>query len=262
LDGQQQPTIVLLSMHKAASSFLAGKFATATLAICPGMHVVPYHQRILEGATLAALSLPARGVLATRVYPHLFDTIIEQPEPSRGRYADKRLIMVRRDPRDAAVSGYFSAAYSHPAPPSQADQFHARRERLLQLGLLEGIRQDYAHVAIREYRQCMTFLERFPQTLDVPYELLVTDFPTWIDRVAKYLNWSSSMVSRIAPDLGKEVQAPAQVDHTRHKRRVRPGNWHEVFDDSLSRLFQDELGELLSRGGYLSESRGGALAGR
>jgi hypothetical protein len=249
-------------MHKAASSFLAGSFASATLAICPGMRVVPYHQRILEGATFTTLPLPARSVLATRVYPHLFDTIVEQPAPLGGRYADKRLIMVRRDPRDAAVSGYFSAAYSHPVPAAHADQFHARRERLLQLGLLEGIRQDYAHVAIREYRQCMSFLERFPQTLDVPYELLVTDFPMWIDRVAKHLDWSQSMVSQIAPGLGNDVQAPAKVDHTRHKRRVRPGNWREVFDDSLSTLFQNEVGELLSRGGYLSQSPSEALAGR
>jgi hypothetical protein len=245
-----QPTIILLSVHKGASTFLAGEFASAAQCLLPGLVHLPVHYLQLRGRTLADMALPERGVLATRVYPHLYDALIESPVPRCGRFAGKRLVMVRRDPRDVAVSLYYSAAHSHPVPPGDPAPFLARRRRLLELGVSEGIRAETAAPALAEFRQAMDFLDRFPQTLDAPYEQLVIEPDRWLSRVADHLGWATAVVPVLGDALRPCLQPPPRERPDQHKRRITPGNWREVFDDRLCALFQHEAGSLIARAGY------------
>ena len=73
------PTIILLSVHKGASTFLRGHFAPALERVL-GLRHVAVHQEQLRGVSMTDLALPPTGVVASRVYPPQYDTILEDPD--------------------------------------------------------------------------------------------------------------------------------------------------------------------------------------
>ncbi|MHC5005305.1 MAG: sulfotransferase domain-containing protein [Planctomycetota bacterium] len=246
------PTIVMLSVHKGASTFLTDRFGPALEQVF-GMRHVPVHQEQLRGVDLAELALPPTGVVATRVYPPQYDTLVEDPVPAGGRFADKKLIMLRRDPRDVAVSFYYSFAFSHTPPPGEGKntkRFHARREALQKMDLPTGILKYTAKPAIKQFLATVEFLERYPDTCLTTYETLTTDFPAWMATVQRFLGWTDEQAAQVSAGLEDEVRPPDEEDPYQHKRRVTPGNWREAFTPKLCRLFQRKLGSLLTDAGY------------
>ncbi|MHC5005306.1 MAG: hypothetical protein ACYTJ0_19560 [Planctomycetota bacterium] len=106
--GGDLPTAILLAVHKGASTFLAAELAPAICRELPGIEHLRIGWSHLRGTPPEAMALPPTGTIATRVYPDLFDRLVEDPPPAGGRFADKRIVLVRRDPRDAAVSLLYS----------------------------------------------------------------------------------------------------------------------------------------------------------
>jgi hypothetical protein len=247
------PTVILLSVHKGASTFLTNVLAPRIVAVFPGMRHVAVHQEVLNGTPIGKLALPPTGVVASRVYPNLYDEIIEDPVPAGGRFADKKLVMLRRDPRDVAVSFYYSFAFSHTPPPGEGRhvrKFHARRESIRTMDLPTGIVKYTARPAIKQFLATIDFLDRYPQTLLTTYEELVTTPRAWLDRVGAYMDWSDEVVGAIGAHLDDELSPPHEEDPYRHKRRVVPGNWREAFTPRLNRLFEAKLGHHLIEAGY------------
>ncbi len=80
--------------------------------------------------------------------------------------------------------------------------------------------------------------------------MLTTDFAAWLARVQSHLGWTDEQAARVGHGLEVTVAAPAREDPHRHKRRVTPGNWREVFDDRLHRLFEESIGPDLEAAGY------------
>lgn len=247
------PTTVLLSVHKGASTFLTNNLVPEIIRLRPGMRHLPYGALLWSGEAPETLALPSTGVVATRVYPDHYDTIAEDPVPAGGRFAGKRLLMLRRDPRDAAVSAYYSYAYSHGIPPRESQEFHGfleRRERLQQVDVRVGVRDHTAQRMCGEFLGTVDFLVRHPETHLTTYEQLVTDFPGWIATVGEVFGWTSDETRQAEERLAPVVAPPESVDHMKHKRRVTPGNWREVFDDELRELFSRLLGPHLEAAGY------------
>lgn len=263
LDGTKLPTTVFLSVHKGASTFVNGVLAFAAEQLFPGLRRIPYGEALNRGSRLEDLPLPPTGVFATRVYPDLYDRLIEAPVPAAGRFADKRLVVTRRDPRDVAVSWYHSLAVSHPVPPGPGrEAFLEKRAAIRQMGIREGIAEFTARPAIEEFRRATEFLERYPTAIDLSYELLVTDCRTWFSRLVTLLQWPAAVVDHLGPVLAREVAPPEREDPAQHKRRVRPGNWREVFDEPLCERFGGDLGDSLEAAGYTwADAPDGALAG-
>lgn len=248
--GLDHPTTVFLSVHKGASTFLTATFAPAMVRLFKGLRHVPIHQEIHAGKRIDQLALPPRGVVATRVYPPQYDTLIEAPKPAEGRFADKKLVMLRRDPRDVAVSFYYSFAYSHRVPPVNQSFFHERRAALRSMPITDGLARYCVNPAIRQFLWTEDFLRRFPATCLTTYETLVTDFPAWLEQVGGHLGWTAPQAAAIATDVADDVTPPATEDPSMHKRRVTPGNWREVFDEALIETFRTRLGDRLTRAGY------------
>jgi len=244
------PTTILLSVHKGASSFLASEFAPAMVRVFPGLRHVIVGQEIVNGRTVADLPLPPAGVVASRVYPFLYDTIVEDPVPEAGRFAGKKLLMLRRDPRDVAVSFYYSIRYSHTARTRNPDGFRAKREALQRLAVTEGVARETARTAINQFRATAEFLQRHPGTCLTTYEQLVGDFAGWMETVRGYLGWTPEQAAAVGAGLEQTVRAPARPNPRKHKRRVTPGNWREVFDDRLRDMFESSIGPLMAEAGY------------
>ena len=248
---RSQQTILLLSVHKGASTFLAHRFAPLVARLFRGMRHLEIGRCALEGKDYQEMQLSPRDMVVSRIYPRHFGKLIETPVPASGRFGDKRLIMLRRDPRDAAISWYYSVAFSHdPNSVENPDGFQRQRLRFRRLGPTESIRKATAQRAIKEFRETDMFLETYPHTCLTTYETLVSDFSAWMSQVKDYLGWPDEIASRIRTQLEHCVVPPRQEDVMKHKRRVTPGNWKEVFDEPLRAMFEREIGEGMERAGY------------
>ncbi|MFQ5527964.1 MAG: sulfotransferase domain-containing protein [Thermoanaerobaculia bacterium] len=245
-----KPTVLFLSVHKAASTFLARDFAPAIVREMSCLRHVRLGTSLIEGRSFAELALPPTGVIVTRLYPHHINRIQEKPVPAGGRFADKRILLMRRDPRDVAVSWYYSLAYSHDQTVADPRSFTASREAVRQLSVAEGIAKVTGPRALGEFRKTNQFLKEYPQTCVLSYEKLVTDFSAWLEDVQSFLGWSSEDASRIGHGLEAQLRPPREEDPSQHKRRVLPGNWQEVFNDELVQLFAREAGSELVDAGY------------
>jgi len=244
------PTTLLLSVHKGASSFLSSEFGPAMARTFKGMRHIEMGQEIVDGKTVEDLRLPPTGVVASRVYPYLYDTAIEDPVPAAGRFSDKKLVMLRRDPRDVAVSLYYSIRFSHTSKTRDPEAFVSKRAALEELDVVEGILQHTSKTAISQFLATRRFLERHPHTCLTTYETLTQDFPRWMAQVQVYLGWTDEEARSVSGGLERAVEAPRKVDPYRHKRRVTPGNWREVFDDRVREVFERRVGRELAEAGY------------
>jgi len=244
------PTTLLLSVHKGASSFLSNDLGPAIARGIPGMRHIEMGQEIVDGKTVEDLPLPPVGVVASRVYPFLYETVIEDPVPAAGRFADKKLIMLRRDPRDVAVSLYYSIRYSHTSKTRDPEAFLIRRTSLEELDVVEGVLQHTSKTAMNQFLATFRFLEKHPHACLTTYETLTTDFAAWRRQVHAHMGWSDEQAETVFAGLDKSLQAPSKVDPYKHKRRVTPGNWREVFDERLREMFQRRIGRELAEAGY------------
>jgi len=245
------PTVLFLSVHKGASTFLSDVLGPSMLVVFPGLRHLALHAEILRGRTLESLPIPAEGAVVSRIYPAHYEQLVEDPAPVAGKFADKRLVMVRRDPRDVAVSLYYSWANTHLPPKTDASRqaFFRRRKELRALAVEEAILRWTARPAISEFAATERFLSLFPSTCLMSYEQLVEDFPAWLSRLAYFLDWPPR-VTRALLSLEDEVRPPSKARPLSHKRLMAPGSWREHFDSRLRRRFTDELGERLAAAGY------------
>jgi hypothetical protein len=244
------PTTLLLSVHKGASSFLSNDFGPAIARAFPGMRHIEMGQEIVDGKTVEDLPLPPTGVVASRVYPYLYDTAIEDPPPPTGRFSDKKLIMLRRDPRDVAVSLYYSIRFSHTSKTRDPEGFLNKKSALEQLDVVEGVLQHTSKTAISQFLATRRFLDKHPHTCLTTYEALTTDFPAWRARVIEHMGWSEEDSAKVFAGLVESLAPPKKIDPYKHKRRVTPGNWREVFDERLRELFERRIGRELTAAGY------------
>lgn len=187
----------------------------------------------------------------TRVYPDQYDTLVESPVPEAGRFADKKLIMLRRDPRDVAVSLYYSIRFSHTTKTRNRKHFLSRKSVLSDLDVANGIAEITHKPSIKQFQATERFLERYPKTCLTTYEMLVGDLDAWIDMVKNHLDWTDDQTRAISRGLSKALKAPVKADPERHKRRVTPGNWKEVFDDRLREIYDRLIGPEMVAAGYL-----------
>ena len=223
-------SVFILALHRGGSTFLTDSFGPM-LADDLGLSHVAVEQLLLTTgdhiAHAGEFVYQDRGCLYTRFYPL---------EAEHLDLTGRRVIAVERDPRDIAVSWYYSVRYSHGDMPGVAGDA-LRRDRLLlsNLSLLDGIKTKTAPMTAYEFRRFRAIVTRYPNILLTRYEEMVTDFPSWFGRVAAYLDLGGDRARYHA--LAGEFIVESE-DVTRHKRRVRPGNWKEVFDQELREYFE------------------------
>jgi hypothetical protein len=205
------PTTLLLSVHKGASSFLSNDLGPAIARAFSGMRHIEMGQEIVNG---------------------------------------KKLIMLRRDPRDVAVSLYYSIRFSHTSKTRDPEAFLDKKAALENLDVVEGILQHTSKTAINQFLATFRFIEKYPHTCLTTYEALTMDFPAWRAAIEKHMRWSAEDAAKVFAGLDKSIEPPSKVDPHKHKRRVTPGNWREVFDDRVREVFERRIGRELKQAGY------------
>lgn len=245
------PSIVVVSVHKGASTFLAEDLTAAVSQVLPDVAVTKYGSELILGADPASLAVPPSGSLVVRLYPDDVDGLIVEgaDEP---KFDGTKLVLVYRDPRDAAISFYYSAVYSHSTDPDSvpdSDKFLEMRATLQSVSMSEAV-ASCGWPAIAEFKAVRALATRYPDAMVSTYEELVTDYSGWLRRFVNHVGWPVEAVAPIEQLTAGSFIPPAEMLPHEHKRRITPGNWREVFDNRLTTMFEQACGAEMRDAGY------------
>ena len=276
---KSRPNIFFLCMHKAASTFVAdvlfNSLARRTAhynLFHVGSFLIRYVKRQQEDndrkqafnqldnreqllAFLNDQPIPPSNVLVGRLYPcHMepVEEFLRHPLPDE----DNRLLVMRRDPRDALVSLFYSLSKSHCLDEVEGDEskFLSNRKELANQDVRDGLKKllqiDDADTTTPEFLHCTELILTNDNVCDLPYELLIRDPYLWLAKFVEFANLDDLVDDEWMDQMAGHLQPPEVEDPTSHKRRMKPGNWMDVFDDELKDLVTSRIGDRLETFGY------------
>jgi len=244
------PSVIFLAMHKGGSSFIARDLAAAIDRDIDGLESVNIGNQVDdEERTFEELALRIVGTAAVRVYPPEYDQLVERSPAKNGRLSNIKLVALQRDPRDAAISRFFSVAYSHSPPRKGAEEFLNRRKRLAAMGPDDGVVR-MVKPTMREFEHFYRILDSRPDALVTTYETMVTDYRGWLHKVGCHVGWSTAQQEAVFARTKDSLEFPVVGDPTEHVRRITPGNWRRYDRPELRDEFNKRGGDLLKRAGY------------
>lgn len=157
-----------------------------------------------------------------------------------------------RDLRDAVVSWYFSARYSHGSNPT-IDQF---RQRLGQLSLEDGLLEvlDTPAVVMARVQSSWTNAPEDERLL-LRYEDLIADTPRLMNQLLDHLgvNPDPEARARAIEDESFEHKTGrhrGEEDIANHYRKGVAGDWRNHFTDRVTDAFKKRFGQVLIDTGY------------
>lgn len=178
--------------------------------------------------------------------------------PHLPAFANRRTVLLIRDPRDMLSSLYFSEAVSHRPPgTAQGDEavrrFEANREAARAETIDQFVRRRTPGIAA-EYRSTLEVVGRVEHRL-YRYE----------DVVGAKLDWTNDMVAYLGLEVPRPLVEsvvarndviPTAEDPTQHVRRVAPGDHREKFTPETIAWLDGQFADVLARFGYAVEPGG------
>jgi len=241
---------VFATVHKGASSFIADDLARFLVRSNRFTERRAVGSQLRRGVQVQDyVSWPEEGLLGVRIYPAEFQSLLDDSAGFKGFAEKSALVFVQRDPRDAAVSLFYSKAYSHTKRVPDKAKFLEDRKRLQALSPIDGVREMTARPAIAEFSR-LHKLHDDHGGLMTRYEDMVTTPDAWFRRVGEFVGWPDEFISALSKKFADSFKPPSTERANKHKRRITPGNWEEIFDDEMCGFFDDEVGDLLLANGY------------
>lgn len=174
---------------------------------------------------------------------------------------------VIRDPRDIAVSSYFSHLHSHPTANWEALVRH--REKLRQVTKAEGLILDIEFI----HQNVFNYLEKWnynlPDVMEIRMEELtrepymkftdIFDFLGIVDKKnpgppSPGTNISLEELNKIVGNRSFEKisggRKPGEEDVGHHFRKGIAGDWKNHFDEDHKKYFKEKYNNLLIKLGY------------
>jgi len=157
-----------------------------------------------------------------------------------------------RDPRDVLTSFYFSVAYSHYIPESRNTGMQSHRKKTREKTIDDFvIEQSQGFKTTYEtYAKCLFGKNN---VLFMSYEDMVTDFPTWLSEVFKYLQIKPS--EQLINKLIDGAQFEVEENIYSHKRQVKPGDHRKKLQVNTIKQLNLELQDVLKIYGWLKDER-------
>lgn len=241
---------VFITVHKGASSFIADGLARFLVDTEHFDSFLPVGSLRIRDQKISDIeSWPEKGRVAVRVYPAEFRDLLKDSPGFEDFAANAALVFVQRDPRDAAVSLFYSKAFSHTTNVVNKERFIQERQRMQEMTPREGVSELTARLAIAEFSKLHQLHEEYGGLL-TSYEDLVTEPASWFATLGEYAGWPTSLTRAVTEEFSDSFTPPETADPLQHKRRITPGNWREVFDDELSAEFEAKVGPRLKASGY------------
>ena len=103
---------------------------------------------------------------------------------------------------------------------------------------------------LREFEQLTDLILRNQRVVDLPYEMLVTDPHLWLAKFVEAAELENVVNDQWFEQTAALLTPPTKEDPNSHKRRVKPGNWVDYFDEELESLCKRVMGDRLAQFGY------------
>ena len=163
---------------------------------------------------------------------------------------------VVRDPRDLAVSSYFSHLHSHPTDVWPALERH--REKLKSVSKEEGLFMDMEFIRHDVFLRMLRWDYSIPNVLELKMEDLTTQSFEKYYEILKFLDLipkiSTRKLDKIIHNNRFSVMAggrkPGEENVHHHFRKGVAGDWINHFTDDHKKYFKDKYNDLLVRLGY------------
>lgn len=234
--------------QKTGSQWLEQILTDPAFYQATGLRVLPY---VALGMKFAEVdqAIPLHTVL-THLYAG-YDTYAAIPKPERFK-----TFYIVRDPRDALVSWYYSARFSH----NMIDPIPWLRERLNAAEFEDGMIFLIDTLAEWQFFECQRswFVEggSDPAVRIFRYEDLAKDEVAFLRDLFGYLDVEmsdqafSDLCERHAFAKYAKGRDKGVEDQSSHYRRGSPGDWQEKFTDRIRDHFYATTGDLTSVLGY------------
>jgi hypothetical protein len=233
LSERGEPSFIL-SLTRSGSSFV--NEMAESLALAAGRRVVQVGLTFFK-ADVAVTEYSTDPALIELIRPGNVYGGFRQPPTaltwSPAFMAGRKILFVR-DPRDALVSFYFSAGWSHQLPDSSGQSAGVHETMAVQRQWLQGMSIDEAVLrhAQRAARELMGYLPWVfsPKTLLLRYEDHILDKVLLAERIAEHLGWeidaaelrSIAAVHDVFPEGDRPGEFVRQVLPGDHARKLRP----------------------------------------
>jgi len=248
-DPDALPSAYILSVHKAGSTLLnamASQIARAAGRPMFALHKALFARGIkLDDCPPEAIALLERPgtVFAAFRTPHFLDGV--------ARYATAPKFLLVRDPRDIAVSAYFSFAYSHslPAKGNVRERMLRNRETVKTTDPSGFVLRGSADGPMRNMLTFMDHEARFSGFTVRRYEDVIFDKPA----LARDLQ--TAMSTTLSPDRLDAIAArndvrPDEERPMEHIRQVSPGNYRSHLTAEAQDYLTSRFAPIFERFGY------------
>jgi Sulfotransferase domain len=234
--------------QKTGSQWLKRVFIDHAFYQATGLKVLPYVALGMKYAHIDQ-AVPRHTVL-THLYAS-YDTYASIPKPRRFK-----TFYVVRDPRDAVVSWYYSARFSH----NLIDPIPWLRERLDAVDFEDGMTFLIDTLAEWQFFDCQRSWfaggRADPSVRIFRYEDLARDEAAFLRDLLGYLD--VRMSNQVFTDLCErhafakysKGRNKAVEDQNSHYRRGSSGDWREKFTDKIHKHFHATTGDLTAVLGY------------
>ena len=173
---------------------------------------------------------------------------------------DKNLILCLRDPRDVAVSMFFSFCYYHPGKlkPNTGirkewgnrgiDEFV--KKIMFNKPPIEYYGTGYQQNLIDRYKKYLPLIES-KDTINLNYELMVTNFNMWVTKLCNHIGIvDESIVNQLINKFSKEFNLNKTETITQHKRKIIPNQYKDKLSKETISLINNDLGVIIEKLGY------------
>jgi len=164
-----------------------------------------------------------------------------------------KILLTIRDPRDILVSGYYSAAYSHPIPPQESgkrEAFLAKRNEVRKKSIDEFVLERSERVQDTFIAYQNRLVSKYNNVILLKYEQMATDYEGWLDTLSRQLQLTMSSGLKTQLIEANKQQAAKSEDKHRHRRKGQPGDYKEKLKPATIRQLNKQLKPVLDAFGY------------
>lgn len=247
------PSAYVLSVHKAGSTLLntmATQIARAARRPVFALHTALFANGVkLEDCPADAIAMLERpGTVFTGFRTANFLDTVEQ-------YRTAPKILMVRDPRDIAVSAYFSTAFSHgiPRQGNVRDQMLSHREKVQRMELSDFVLRGSADTPMRNTLAFIDHLDRFEGFTVRRYEDVIFGKVQLARDISAVLS-ATVPDARLDEIAAKNDVRPDAERPTEHIRQVTPGNYREHLSPEAQAYLETKFAAIFERFGYVRDA--------
>lgn len=231
--------------HKCASTWIHGILTEVCKELSLKIEYVHSHKQFDSDLE----SFVERNNIDFLTYANADIDFVEKIENLKGFH-------VIRDPRDIAVSSYFSHLYSHPTDGWKELARH--RERLQTVSQEEGLILDSEFISLN-FKRLYDWNYAMPNVLELKLEEIIGDPRGKFVEIFAHLGIFDEKISleRLSEILEQKSfsrlaggRKPGDEDIHSHFRKGIPGDWVNHFNEDHKKYFKEKYNQLLIKLGY------------